>query len=157
MPFTLQSASHPGEARPIGRSLRRGARLLCPACGLAGLFRSYLKPYDACPGCGEELHHHRADDAPPYFVILIVGHIVVPLALWLEMALSPSTTVQLAIWLPATALLALGLLPPTKGALIGLQWALRMHGFGAAEIAAPSAGATQPQRESTPDGPAGRR
>ena len=35
----------------------------------------------------------------------------------------------LPIWLPLTVLLALVLLPPIKGALVGLQWALLMHGF----------------------------
>jgi hypothetical protein len=34
-----------------------------------------------------------------------------------------------ALWLPLTVLLALVLLPPIKGALVGLQWALLMHGF----------------------------
>ena len=45
------------------------------------MFRAFLKVADHCPACGEALHHHRADDAPAYFVILIVGHIVVPLVL----------------------------------------------------------------------------
>ena len=46
--------------------------------------------HDHCPHCGEALYHQRADDAPAYFVILIVGHLVVPLALSLELALSPT-------------------------------------------------------------------
>ena len=53
------------------------------------LFRRYLKVADNCPACGEELHHHRADDAPPYFTILIVGHFVVGLVLAVEMAYRP--------------------------------------------------------------------
>jgi uncharacterized protein (DUF983 family) len=32
--------------------------------------------------------------------------------------------------LPLTALMSLALLQPVKGAVVGLQWALRMHGFG---------------------------
>ena len=40
--------------------------------------------------------------------------------------------VHLAIWVPLTIILALVLLQPFKGAVIGLQWANRMHGFGAA-------------------------
>jgi len=32
--------------------------------------------------------------------------------------------------LPLTLILTLLLLPRVKGALIGLQWANRMHGFG---------------------------
>jgi Protein of unknown function (DUF983) len=33
------------------------------------------------------------------------------------------------IWVPATLISALALLQPTKGAVVGLQWQLGMHGF----------------------------
>ena len=93
------------------------------------MYRRYLKVSDECPSCGEELHHHRADDAPPYFTIVIVGHVVVSLLLAVEIAYRPPLWLHAAIWLPLTVLLALMLLPPIKGALVGLQWALLMHGF----------------------------
>jgi uncharacterized protein (DUF983 family) len=123
-----------GETRSTGErsillSLQRGARLTCPACGKGAMFHRYLKVADACPACGEALHHHRADDAPPYFTIVIVGHIVVALVLAVEMAYRPPLWVHEVIWLPLTVLLALLILPPVKGALVGLQWALLMHGF----------------------------
>ncbi len=41
-----------------------------------------------------------------------------------------STWAHLAIWVPVTILSSLVLLQPIKGATIGLQWALYMHGFG---------------------------
>lgn len=94
------------------------------------MFGAYLKVNDKCPSCGEELHHHRADDAPPYFTILIVAHIVGAGILWLEQTYAPPTWVHWMIWGPLLLVLCLGLLPRVKGALIGLQWALRMHGFG---------------------------
>jgi uncharacterized protein (DUF983 family) len=97
------------------------------------MFARYLKVGDTCAACGEELHHHRADDAPPYFTIFIVGHIVVPLLMALELAVEPPVWVHLALWLPLTVILSLALLPVVKGAIVGLQWALRMHGFGGAE------------------------
>jgi uncharacterized protein (DUF983 family) len=115
--------------RPIVQSMLRGAAHKCPACGTGALYWRFLKVADACPKCGEELHHHRADDAPPYFTIVIVGHIVVGLVLAVEMAYRPPLWVHAALWLPLTVILALALLPSIKGALIGLQWALRMHGF----------------------------
>ena len=74
------------------------------------MFRAFLKVADHCPACGEALHHHRADDAPAYFDILITGHIVVPLALTVETEFTPSYWVHLALWLPLTLGLALGLL-----------------------------------------------
>lgn len=94
------------------------------------MFRAYLKVADRCPACGEDLSHQRADDAPAYFTMVVVGHVVVGGVLALERALAPEAWLQLALWLPLTAAMTLWLLPRTKGSLVGLQWALRMHGFG---------------------------
>jgi uncharacterized protein (DUF983 family) len=107
----------------------RGARFRCPNCGAKSLFTSYLRVADECAACGEELHHQRADDAPPYFTIVIVGHVIVPLLMALELSFAPPIWVHLAIWLPLAVLMCLLLLPRIKGAIVGLQWALRMHGF----------------------------
>lgn len=126
--------------RPLLRALTRGFAGRCPECGSGRLFRAFLKIADRCPQCGCELHHHRADDAPPYFVILIVGHIVVPLVLTVEVALRPPLWVHMALWVPATLVLALLLLPRVKGAIVGLQWALRMHGFSEASAPGLAAG-----------------
>jgi uncharacterized protein (DUF983 family) len=122
--------------RDTWRAMRRGFGLRCPNCGEGALFRSYLKVADTCPSCGTELHHHRADDAPPYFTILIVGHVIVGGLLALERSFSPPGWVQAAVWLPLTLILTLLLLSRVKGALIGLQWALYMHGFDPAVAAA---------------------
>ena len=119
--------------RPVAEAMLRGARQTCPACGTGALYKTYLKVADVCPSCGEELHHHRADDAPPYFTMLIVGHIVVGGVLMLERAYAPETWVHYIIWGPLLVGLSLWLLPRVKGALIGLQWALRMHGFAGPE------------------------
>ena len=117
----VPAAASPGAAQ--------AAKAICPACGKGSLFRRYLKVADHCPACGEALHHQRADDAPPYFTIVIVGHIVVGLMLSVEMAYHPPLWLHATLWLPLTVLLALLLLPPIKGTLVGLQWARLMHGF----------------------------
>jgi uncharacterized protein (DUF983 family) len=93
------------------------------------MFRRYLKVADHCPRCGEALHHQRADDAPPYFTIAIVGHIVVGLMLAVEMAYRPPLWLHGALWVPLTLILTLLLLPLVKGTIVALQWALYMHGF----------------------------
>ena len=116
--------------RPLPRSILRGLRGRCPVCGTGAVFAGYLAVAPSCAVCGEELHHHRADDLPPYLTILIVGHVVVSGLLVSERLFRPEIWVQMAIWLPTTALLALLLIRPIKGGVIGLQWALRMHGFG---------------------------
>lgn len=115
--------------RDVKASMLRGWNMKCPACGKGALFRKYLKVNDACPTCGEELHHQRADDAPPYFTMVVVGHVVIAGVLALEKAISPPSWLHLIIWLPLTIILSLVLLPLVKGTLVGLQWALRMHGF----------------------------
>lgn len=117
------------EHRPVWQAMRRGLAHRCPACGEGQLYNSYLKVAENCANCGEELHHHRADDAPPYMTIFIVGHIVIPGLLLLEKAYAPPTWVHLSIWLPLLVILSLVILPRVKGALVGLQWALKMHGF----------------------------
>jgi uncharacterized protein (DUF983 family) len=121
--------------RPVWPAMRRGASHRCPACGRGKLFHRYLKVSDTCPACGEALHHQQADDAPPYMTIFVVGHILVPMVLWVERGWSPPEWVHLVLWLPLTLILTLSILPVIKGALFGLQWALRMHGFNDASVA----------------------
>jgi uncharacterized protein (DUF983 family) len=106
-------------------------RSVWPAmCGTGRLFSAFLKVAHACPTCGTELHHQRADDAPPYFTMFIVGHVVIALLLIVERNYQPAMWIHLALWLPLTTAMSLWLLPRIKGALIAQQWALRMHGFG---------------------------
>jgi len=62
--------------REIWQSLKRGFACHCPACGEGKLYNAYLKVVPACEQCGEELHHQRADDAPPYFTMAIVAKVV---------------------------------------------------------------------------------
>jgi uncharacterized protein (DUF983 family) len=117
------------EKRDVWQALKRGFRGRCPRCGEGKLFRAFLKTADRCSNCGQDFTQHRADDLPAYLVIVIVGHIVVPLALWIETNYSPPVALQLAIYLPLTFVASLALLQPVKGAVVGMQWALRMHGF----------------------------
>jgi uncharacterized protein (DUF983 family) len=122
-------SSAPAEKRDVWTAMKRGLRGRCPNCGMGKIFRAYLKVADACTVCGQDLHHHRADDLPAYLVIVIVGHIVVPLALSIETNFAPPVMWQLGIYLPITLIASLLLLQPVKGAVVGMQWALRMHGF----------------------------
>jgi uncharacterized protein (DUF983 family) len=125
----------PSEApdkRSWTRAMARGLACRCPACGNKGIFKAFMKIADRCKVCGEELHHQRADDAPPYFTIFIVGHIVVPSVLIVEKLWHPDLWVHVALWLPVTLSLTVLLMPRVKAAIVGLQWALRMHGFGLA-------------------------
>ncbi|MGH6776539.1 MAG: DUF983 domain-containing protein [Bradyrhizobium sp.] len=117
------------EQRDVWSAIKRGFRRRCPCCGEGKLFRAFLKADDHCSACGLDFASHRADDLPAYLVIVIVGHVVVMTALLIETNFAPPVALQLAIYLPLTLVLASLLLQPVKGAVVGLQWALRMHGF----------------------------
>lgn len=101
----------------------------CPHCGEGRLFGRFLKARPECESCGIKLDGHRADDFPPYLVIFIVGHIVGYLILTFEMGYDVPLWVSVTLWPGLTLGLALALLQPVKGAVIGLQYAMRMHGF----------------------------
>jgi uncharacterized protein (DUF983 family) len=115
---------------PVGKiiAMTRGLRGRCPNCGRDSLFRRYLKLAGACATCGEPLDHIRADDAPPYFTIVIVGHLIVPMVMLSERFLAPPTWLHLAVWPALTLALTCLLLPRVKGALVGLMWSLRLRG-----------------------------
>jgi uncharacterized protein (DUF983 family) len=122
--------------RRLGLAMRRGFYGRCPHCGKGKLFRAYLKVVDSCEVCHEDLTPQRADDAPAYFTILIVGHIIVSGVMATEF-LAPETPfwIPAGVWSGLALLSSLWLLPRIKGALVGLQWANRMHGFGGADKA----------------------
>jgi uncharacterized protein (DUF983 family) len=132
MEETLFGGEHQSgrSARPLWTAMRHGFRARCPHCGRGRLFSSFLGAAHECGECGEAMHHHRADDLPAYLVIVIVGHLVVGAFMMFEASSTLSTFQHLAIWVPMTILLSVALLRPVKGAVIGLQWALYMHGFG---------------------------
>lgn len=110
-------------------SLLRGIFCRCPNCGRGKLFKSFLKTHHECVNCKEELFHHQADDMPAYFVITIVGHIVVPMILWCVINYDLEEWQHLAIWTPLSILLAFLLFQPVKGCIINLQWHYFMHDF----------------------------
>jgi uncharacterized protein (DUF983 family) len=121
------------DARSKRRAVWRGWRRRCPHCGEGHLFKGYVATEDSCSACGEELHHHRADDFPAYLVMFIIGHTLIPAFLMAYFWIELGPWAQVLLWLPLTVVATLYLLPRVKGAVIGLQWALRMHGFGGHE------------------------
>lgn len=121
-----------GGGPAVPDALWRGFRGRCPRCGEGRLFGRFLKVRPACESCGLELHHHRADDFPPYIVMFVVGHLLgygvyvseirfEGIPIWLH----------LAVWPTLAVVLSVGLIQPVKGAVVALQYALGMHGFEA--------------------------
>jgi len=133
----MHDQAHPttpdSEAESDGRALRpallRGWRRRCPQCGAGPMLKGYLKVRDRCPVCAEALHHHRADDGPAYLTILIVGHVMAPLLLFVFTTWRPEPMILATGFSVGCVALSLYLLPRLKGAMVALQWARRMHGF----------------------------
>jgi uncharacterized protein (DUF983 family) len=126
---TVRIETADDDQRLLLPAILNGLRCSCPKCGKRKLFRAYLKVADRCDNCGEEFFHHKADDLPPYISIVIVGHILVGLMLHLEMEHAIAPIWYVVTLLPLALVLPLALLPSIKGAVVGLQWANRMHGF----------------------------
>ena len=111
------------DKKSIWTGIRRGLACRCPNCGQGRLFSGYLKIRSPCEVCGTDNTMYPSDDFPPYLTILVVGHVLVPLFMWVDRAYAPSLWVQAAIWLPLTVILCLVVLPYMKGGTVGLCWA----------------------------------
>lgn len=126
---TETDVSPTSKERSVWHSMRNGLRGRCPRCNSGKIFGKYLKIKDSCSHCGQEFHHHRADDFPPYITITIVGHIILSSATSVQIIYGPPMWVHMLLWLPLILILSLAMLPPVKAALVGIQWAHYMHGF----------------------------
>ena len=120
--------------RDLKPAMLRGWRCQCPNCGNGPMLKSYLKVRDECPVCHEELMHHRADDGPAYLTILIVGHLMAPLLIFIYAEYEPDPLIVATTFSLGCVALSLYLLPRLKGVIVAIQWAKRMHGFGRQNI-----------------------
>lgn len=111
---------------PLATALARGFTGYCPACGKTHLFAGFLRVVPECRNCHAPLGLARADDAPPYFTILVVGHIVIPLLVIMQKYSDPPTWELAAIFLPLTLFLSLALLRPIKGAVVAVMLSFNM-------------------------------
>lgn len=117
------------QQRPMRLSLWRGWNRRCPNCGGGAMFDGYLTVRDDCDICGETLSHHRADDAPAWLTMIVVGHLIAPLMLSVYQITDLPAWAHAVFW-PLVALAGvLVLLPRIKGGIVAFQWAHRMHGF----------------------------
>lgn len=91
----------------------------CPICGEGRVFAGFLRVVPECSNCGAPLGQLRADDAPPYVVIFLVGHLVLPGVFWVEREYEPPMWLHMVVWLPLFAVLCTLLLRPVKGAVVG--------------------------------------
>lgn len=125
----IPDVSPDDDERPLWPAMIKGWRRRCPSCGAGPLLKGYLSVRSSCPVCREEFHHHRADDGPAYLTILIVGHLMAPLLLYVFVTFRPEPLILFTIFAIGTVAVSLYLLPRLKGAMIAFQWSRHMHGF----------------------------
>jgi uncharacterized protein (DUF983 family) len=111
---------------PLLRSVGRGLRHRCPACGEGRLFGRYLKVEPACARCGHELATYRADDGPAYLTILLVGHFIIAPLLFFPIVWQSPPLYSLPIILGVLVVVTLLTLPRVKGGWVGLMYALQI-------------------------------
>ncbi len=108
-------------APPVLSALWRGVRCRCPVCGQSPVFATWLGVVPACAACHAPLGLISADDAPPYFTVFIVAHVIIALMFGLETVAALSVGMETAIMLGVALTMVLVLIRPVKGATVGLM------------------------------------
>ena len=115
--------------RPVALALRRGWAGCCPACGGGPVVTGFAELKEACPCCGEALHHGRVGNA----IALFVGPVALALALLvagvMEEVGGVPLLLELAISEAVALATALALLPRAKGLLVAYAWSRHVGGF----------------------------
>jgi uncharacterized protein (DUF983 family) len=122
-------AAPPADPWPPVPPMRAGLLCRCPRCGRGPLYRGVLTVVDHCSVCGLDLSANDAGDGPAVFVILILGILIVPLALWLELSMAPPLWVHLVVWPPIILVLAILMLRLMKGVLVAYHFKNLRHEY----------------------------
>jgi uncharacterized protein (DUF983 family) len=94
----------------------------CPRCGQGRLFKGFLALQPRCEACGLDFSFADSADGPAFFIMSIVGILVVGLALAVEFAYEPPIWLHLVIWSTLAIALSLAMARPAKGLMIALQY-----------------------------------
>src|SRR5262245_13645960 len=97
---------------PSVSPVRAGLSGCCPRCGKGKLFTGFLTLAPRCEACGLDFAFADAADGPAFFVMSIVGFIVVGGALAVEILYQPPLWLHVALWLPLSIIIPLALLRP---------------------------------------------
>lgn len=105
-----------------------GWQCRCPECGEGEIFQTYLGFRTECGTCQADFSIADAGDGPAFFVMFVVGMIIVPLSLIFEIMFTLPMWLHMAVWIPAIIVLSILLLRPFKGVLFAIQWKTKAHG-----------------------------
>lgn len=122
--------------RPVPPLLRTALLCRCPGCGRGRLFGGYLEVAERCDSCGLDLKQADSGDGPAVFLILGLGTLFVPLALWVDALWEPSKWVHMAIWVPLVLGTTLLLIRPLKALFVALQYRNRASDSGSRDYEA---------------------
>ncbi len=114
----MANPEHPPHVNPYWA----GVTGSCPRCGKGKMFNGLLTVAPKCEACGLDFSFADTGDGPAIFVMMFAGFFIVGVAAWVEIAYQPSYWVHALIFLPLSAIVCIGLLRPTKGLLIALQY-----------------------------------
>ena len=101
---------------------RSGFTGRCPRCGEGNLHDGFLDIADGCTVCGLDYSGQNSGDGAAFFIIMIIGFLVVGPALVLEVMFAPPVWLHMVSWLPLSLDLTLAMMRPAKGILIALQY-----------------------------------
>ena len=102
--------------------IKAGLGCRCPQCGKGEVFESYLGLAKSCSVCSADFSKADSGDGPAFFVMFLVGILVTPPVLLVQVVFDPPYWVHLIIWGPIIFGLSIWLLRPFKSLLFALQW-----------------------------------
>jgi uncharacterized protein (DUF983 family) len=112
----------PDAPAPATSPFATGLAGRCPRCGQGRLFDGFLTLKPRCDACGLDYSFADSADGPAFFIMSIVGILVVGLALAVEFAYEPPIWLHLVMWSALTVALSLVMARPAKGLMIALQY-----------------------------------
>ncbi len=114
----MSNDDHPPHVNPYWA----GVTGSCPRCGKGKMFQGLLRVAPKCEVCGLDFSFTDTGDGPAIFVMMIAGFLILGVATYVENVYEPPYWVHALIFLPFSAIVCIGLLRPTKGLLIALQY-----------------------------------
>lgn len=114
---------HDKEPLPLASSLANlSLQHRCPRCGNGHLYAGILRLKNQCGECELDLSRADTGDGPAFFVITIMGALIVLLPAILELVSPSPLWLHLALWVPFIGFGSLWMLRLFKSGLVALQY-----------------------------------
>ncbi|MCE7798170.1 DUF983 domain-containing protein [Sphingobium sufflavum] len=114
--------------------LHSGWKGICPRCGGASMFASWLKLTDKCPACGIDYRFAAPHAGPAFFWLCIVAFPLIFFVVWLQLVYDAPFWVHLLTSFPLLALGCVLPLRPLKGWLVASQYVNKAQEAGTGKL-----------------------